>query len=385
MYKHVLSIVLAVVLLTACMSVSAAEKENIAGNELGLKILNASYNEKENIIVSPISLALALSMVSEGASGTTREELLSAIGSENGIIAEEVIEELRLNGLQVANAAFINEDVQLKDNYQSIIHQSYDGEFFDLTENAVKDINQWVDKHTNGLIQDFVSQVPKDTLLVLANAVAMDMEWVHKFKKTSTWEDVFHAPEKDNQIEFMHTSFNREEIEYAEISGTQVIKLPYRHSDMYMLVACPEQNGMEAFLAELSDKGMSLFEGLSPFQGRELELSLPKFDITAKSDLVPVLQKYGVNKMFTDEAELFDISDVPLKVSSVFQKARIQVDEEGTKAAAATAIMLDAMAAYMEPDEYVQMDVDRPFVVLIVDGRSGIICFAAVITNPAAK
>ena len=384
--KKVLACILSLLLATG--SVAFAETTPVKeydfcapGNYLGFQVLALMTNGKENCAISPISLALCLSMLGEGASDGTRDEIVKMIDIADCHEANTLKNALNASGLSIANAAFVSPEVEVKESYKGILKDYYDGEFFALGSDG-SNIQEWAKEKTNGLISDFNPTIDPSTLLVLTNAVAMDAKWAYKFKPESTYTDEFITPDGPVSVEFMHQTFE-DNIEYAETSGAQVLKLPYRDSGLYMLIAYPGEGGFDyPLLNDLVFKGLNAFKGLQPIEDAELVLSIPKFDITTSVSLKEFVDEAGIQKIFAADAEIFNIADRPLNVDDIIQETRIQMDEEGTKAASVTAMLLAAGCMMNTPKETIEMDVKAPFLVLVVDEATDVVCFAAIIAHP---
>jgi len=167
--------------------------------------------------------------------------------------------------------------------------------------------------------------------------------------------------------------------DYAEKDGMQIVRLPYSTGNLEMWIALPPENGMSQLLEILVNEGMFYLK--SDAEQREVILSLPKMDVSDDNTLADALKLLGIETAFTDGADFSGISDMPLQVDEILQKVRVQVDEHGTKAAAATAVMVK-FASLMLPQEPVEMNVDRPFAFVISDSETGSVCFAGVVENP---
>ena len=402
-------------LLVALMLTFSAVGFAAPGNKLGMEALRALYDGENNCFVSPVSLDLALALTAYGAQGDTKAEILAALEAEDTETAYRFIPALRQSGLKIANAAFVNDRIALREEFASGIRRDLDAGIFPL--DSAESIHEWVSEHTGGLID----KIPLDdnigqTALVLINAIAMDAKWEEPFDPYYTRKMDFRAPGGDTQVEmmrsFLYTDF------YAEIDGIRFLRLNYRDCRLYMLLALPDEGvGLSDVLDWLTEndpdairyepesaahiisaivernKGWSSelseseIEWLSQWYiGSdlwEISLRLPKFDITCDYDLTETLKAKGVTTAFTPKAQFPGISETPLMLMAVKQKLRVQVDEEGTRAAAVTWAELNDGAT--DPRyERVPVDFfcDRPFVMLIVDGESGAICFAGVVTDP---
>ncbi len=385
------------------------------GNRLGAKALHLLYDGQNNCFLSPVSLQFALWLVADGAEGETRDEILSALQTQKD--APSLMQALRRSGLRMANAAFASDRISLKESYLQDIRQRFEAEVFPLNDGGR--VNRWVREQTDGLIDDLPLTDPSQTALILINAVAMDARWEEPFDPAFTRPMPFQTPAGETQVPmlgaYLYTPY------YAEADGLRFLRLNYRDSGLYMLLALPETAGdVSAVLAwlESNDPGEIVYEPESaesivngivqqnidwgdPLSSEEIDwlyqwydgsdpwevsLRLPKLDVQCFCELTEALKALGVKKAFTDEAELSGLSDTPLMLASVRQKLRVQVDEEGTRAAAVT--WSDILATEPNPRYErvpVQFTCDSPFVMLIVDGDSGAICFAGVVANPAGE
>ena len=376
--KKILSILLCLALL-GCAALAepvAAEAAPAAGEKLGFELLKELYRGEGNVMLSPASLTMALGMAAEGAAGETLAAILTALGAEDaselsGVVPEEI---------KSANAAFAAPGLQLMEDYIERLNEAYGAEWFDLDAEVVEKVNAWVEKHTDGLIDQLLTEAPDPmTGLILINAIAMDAKWEKPFEAYNTIEDTFHATQGDVTVEMM---YQRDFFDYVEKDGVQIIRLPYADSALEMWIALPGEGvEMDNLMDALAAQGMDdLKEGAVE---REVDLFLPKFDLTTENSLSDALKALGLELPFGSDADFSGISGVPMRIDEILQKVRVQLDEEGTRAAAATAAIVACMAAIPE-EEPVEMRADRPFVFVIADAETGSVCFAGVVENPAA-
>lgn len=381
--KKILSILVCLAMLgCAALAEPAADGAPAVGERLGFALLKELYGEGGNRVISPASLTLALGMAAEGAAGETLAEILAALDAEDvselaGVVPEEIVS---------ANAAFVAPDLQLKPDYAARLEEGYGAERFEIDADVVEKVNAWVAEHTDDLIDKLLNDAPDpDAGLILVNAIAMDAKWARPFEPHNTVEDSFHAPEGDVTVEMM---YQRGSFDYVERDGVQIIRLPYasdaEEGGLEMWIALPSEGvsiGLEGVLDALAEGGMdSLREGAT---STEVDLFLPKMDISDENSLADALKALGVQAAFGDAADFSGISDVPMKIAQILQKIRVQLDEEGTKAAAATAIIMPCMAA-APVEQPPEVRVDRPFAFVIADSRTGSVCFAGVVENPVA-
>jgi len=354
------------------------------GTQLGFDVLAAMYAEGENSILSPLSLGYALSMAALGAQGDTRNEMLAMLECEDPAEIAAAGDMLEQAGLMAANAAFLTGDLLPKEAYAEALRDAFGAKWFENKGNMVERINAWVEDYTDGQIDRLLSEPLNDDIaLVLVNALAMQAKWRLPFDEYNSYAEPFHALGGEVEAEFMHQTAY---MTYGERDGVQLLRLDYVNHDyertgLHMLLALPEAGGIPGVLAGLQDEGLEYFTFREDVP--EVRLSMPKMDITVENSLVGPLRALGMQLAFSDTADFRGITDMPMWISSVIQKARVQVDEEGTKAAAATAIaMVEGAAAPGRKPEPIEMKLDRPFVFLIVEEASGSVCFTGVVENP---
>lgn len=354
-----------------------AETEVAApGERLGMEILSMLHVSGENTVLSPQSLTLALGMAAEGAQVDTLAALLDALDAESlDKIAAELPE-----GLKSANALFVKPGVDLHEEYLQRLNEGYAAERFEMDGNVKEKVNAWVSEHTDELIEEMLSDEPADDIaLLLLNAVAMDAKWASPFAAEATDKADFHTANGDVQADMMHqTNY----FDYAEKDGAQIIRLPYENGSLEMWIILPAEGGMAAMLETLATQECLNYLR-SDVQTREVVLSLPKFDIADEHSLSYALSLLGLESIFGADADFSGMSDVPLCMDELLQKARVQVDEDGTRAAAATMAAMRVMAM-QDPELPKEMNVDRPFAFVIADSESGAICFAGAVEDPTA-
>lgn len=345
------------------------------GEKLGMELLSMLHVSGENTVLSPQSLMLALGMAAEGAQGETLDEILAVLDVQDvSDISADKIE-----GIKDANAVFVAPELGLKPEYVEKLNERYGAEWFDMDGDVVAKVNAWVKEHTDELIEELLSEAPNaDIGMILVNALAMDADWAAPFAPEATTEETFYAPGGEVLVQMMHQT---EFFDYAEKDGMQIVRLPYSTGNLEMWIALPPEGGMHQLLEILANEGMFYLK--SDAENREVILSLPKMDISDDNTLADALKLLGVETAFADNADFYGISDTPLCVDEILQKVRVQVDEQGTKAAAATAMMVK-FTSLMRPEEPVEMNVNRPFMFVISDAETGSVCFAGAIENPSA-
>ena len=371
--------VISMLLICAMLLTAGAALAEAPGNQLGFDVLRALTDGTKNQVFSPVSLAYALGMALEGADGATEDEIEKALGTDD---LDDWIEhngsKLTAAGLKLANAAFITGEIQPDADYIEDLKKDFGAEWFEMSDNMADKINQWTKEHTDGLIEKLIDgELDPLSQLVLVNAVAMDAKWSSPFSSDETADGIFHAPDGDVTASMMHQTLYAD---YAETDEALILRLTYSDSGLSMLLALPKDGqSVTGVLDKLSEKGLSYFS--FPEEMTEVSLTMPKIDLSAKNTLNDALQALGVRTAFSDSADFSDITkSMPLQIAEVVQKARLVVDEDGTKAAAATEVEIRAMSA---PLPAVDFTLDRPFVAVIAEEETGTVCFASVIANPA--
>ncbi len=371
--------VISMLLICAMLLTAGAALAEAPGNQLGFDVLRALTDGTKNQVFSPVSLAYALGMALEGAEGATEDEIEKALGTDD---LDDWIEyngsKLTAAGLKLANAAFITGEIQPDADYIEDLKKDFGAEWFEMSDNMADKINQWTKEHTDGLIEKLIDgELDPLSQLVLVNAVAMDAKWSSPFSADETADGTFHAPDGDVTASMMHQTLYAD---YAETDEALILRLTYSDSGLSMLLALPKDGqSVTGVLDKLSEKGLPYFS--FPEEMTEVSLTMPKIDLSAKNTLNDALQALGVRTAFSDSADFSDITkSMSLQIAEVVQKARLVVDEDGTKAAAATEVGIRAMAA---PLPAVDFTLDRPFVAVIAEEETGTVCFASVIANPA--
>ena len=371
--------VISMLLICAMLLTAGAALAEAPGNQLGFDVLRALTDGTKNQVFSPVSLAYALGMALEGADGATEDEIEKALGTDD---LDDWIEhngsKLTAAGLKLANAAFITGEIQPDADYIEDLKKDFGAEWFEMSGDMADKINQWTKEHTDGLIEKLIDgELDPLSQLVLVNAVAMDAKWSSPFSADETADGIFHAPDGDVTASMMHQTLYAD---YAETDEALILRLTYSDSGLSMLLALPKDGqSVTGVLDKLSEKGLSYFS--FPEEMTEVSLTMPKIDLSAKNTLNDALQALGVRTAFSDSADFSDITkSMSLQIAEVVQKARLVVDEDGTKAAAATEGDIRAMSA---PPPAVDFTLARPFVAVLAGGASGTVCFASVIANPA--
>jgi len=356
-------------------------------------------SDNGNIFFSPYSLSSALEMVYEGARGMTALEMSSVLhlNADNIARRAEVATFIqKLNApdkpceLSVANALWAQDAFPFKKDYLSLIKNTYFAEarnmdFVRSPEPSRQTINAWVSEKTRDRINDLLphGSITADTSLVITNAVYFKGKWETPFKKENTKKDAFWiTPDKTVQTDMMTLEW--ESFNYMENDQVQILKLPYEGNDLSMIIILPRSKDIHGIERILTQAVLSKWqEGI---YSQKVDVVLPKFKFDAAYEMKNILTELGMKRAFdpgqADFSGVVDkVSGKNLLISGVYHKAWIDTNEEGTEAAAATAIVMSAMgrAVDIEPKVF---RADHPFIFLIQDDSTGHILFMGRVSDP---
>lgn len=361
-----------ILILALLIALPSTAMASAAGTALGFQVLEIRSQTETNALVSPYSLAALLLMAAEGAKGETLSALLQALGAqEPGPLAAAD------PTVQSANAAFVTPEITLDKAYADRLN-AYGAQVFSLDENAQQAVNAWVDAQTDGRIPALLDKAPDERMrLILINALALDAQWASPFQSYDTFDEPFTGADGEQTVPFLH---QENEFPYKDADGVQIVQLPYADSALSMYVLLPEENALPALLARLSAEGLDVLADLEPTQ---LSLALPKLRLDSAATLNEPLIAQGLALPFSEDADFSGMTGQnDLFIGEVSQKTYLILDEDGTRAAAATQTSMAAKSALIRSQP---MTVNRPFALVIADSATGTVYFAgAVSAIPAA-
>ncbi len=409
MKKKILSLILASAMLiftvltaVSCTAVSAVDLMNdLTPNEVAGKAVDDTFKssyydfaadifkasardtENANTLVSPLSIMIALAMTANGARGETLSQLEALLGGSlsiaqineylhsyiNSLPSEEKMKLAIANSIWFrdtesldVNEAFLQKNL---DYYGASIYKSA----FD--RKAVSDINSWVKKHTDGLIDKIIDgEISEDTMLYLINAVSFDAEWKSKFDAADTYNGKFTQKNGESaSVEFMNGTAEK----YIHTEDAVGFIKEYKNGKYSFAAVLPNNNDIDAYISGLDAGDISGL--LSSAESTTVGVKMPKFESEFETELGDTLKSLGAERAFIATGELdamgvYDGGD--LYVSRVIHKTVIKVDEKGTKAAAVTAVEVYAESAVMYG---YNVTLDRPFVYMIIDNEAGLPIF----------
>lgn len=370
----------------------------VATGAFGLDLMRAQPSG--NVVLSPDSVAAALAMTGAGSAGSTAAEIAGtlrlkgpsvfpAVGDLQRAIAAgqaaAAVGDPEPPTLEIANGLFLQRGLPFEPAFLSGAQQHFGAapETVDFTGDptgALDTINRWMNDHTKGLVPRILDSLPEEMALALANAVYLDADWQHPFKRRETRPGVFHKATGKTTVDFMHQTAR---LRYAAGRGFRAVALPYRSSTLSLLVVLPVRQRLGSLQHRLDGRGLARIEhGLS---ARSVILSLPRFHLNTEAELTGALKKLGMPTAFSEAADFSRITAaVPLKIAFVKHVADFTVDEEGTVAAAATVVGVVALSAPAIPRDAITFNANRPFLFFLRDDRTGAVLFAGRLTNPAS-
>jgi serpin B len=363
-----------------------------------LDLYSRLSSQKGNLFFSPNSISTALAMTYAGARGQTAEQMASVLhfGLDRQLISQglaAINKDLVGKGpepgyrLNVANSLWAQQGYPFKQeflhtletDYRAALHQV---DFQAETEAARRAINAWVEKETQDKIRDLIKpgMLNAASRLVLANAIYFKGDWVSAFSRKLTSDAPFHMSALDEvSVPMMH---QKRDFRYLEAPAFQILELPYRGDKLSMLLFLPRRiDGLAQLERELTGKNLSAW--LPKLHEQEVAVTMPRFKMTSEFDLGKVLGQMGMPLAFEPGQADFSGMDGErnLYISAVVHKAFVDVNEEGTEAAAATGVAVRALAA-RRPAVF---QADHPFLFLIRDRTYDNILFLGRITDPRSN
>lgn len=372
-----------------------------ASNAFAFDLYEKVRSKSGNLAFSPASITLALGMTWAGARGDTASEIqhvlhIAAASASYHEAAGRILAawndpEKKSYQLAVVNRLFGDAHFAFEPPFLKQMSEQYGAplekvDFRGAPSAQRARINAWVKGQTGGRIDELLPDESIDDLtrMVLVDAVYFRGQWKSAFPEYRTRPARFHlAGGKTKQVSMMARTLTAGT---AIVGGVKVLELPYRGDDLAMVIALPARaNGLPALEQRLSPQLFTRWvRGLQP---RKVDVSLPRFTIRhARLDLTAILKAMGIKTAFSDAADFTAMADPPaasdrLQLSSVFHEAFVKVDEQGTEAAAATAVQMRALGAM--PEHNLVFKADHPFLFAIRDRRSGTILFLGRVTDPA--
>ncbi|MFH0875557.1 MAG: serpin family protein [archaeon] len=368
--------------------------------------------EKGNIFYSPYSISAALAMTYEGAKGQTADEIKSvfdfpgnsALRPNFAAIYNNINKKNKPYKLNTGNALWAQQDYKFLDQYISAVENYYGGkaanlDFIKESEKSRQTINAFIEEQTNNRIKDLIPTGVLDSMtrLVITNAIYFKGSWELEFDKSDTREQDFKVTQSEIvKTQMMHMNPEKARFNYAELENLQILELPYKGGEISVLILLPKQG--EEYYPEtektivsdytLEDIDLSL-EKLNEYKSQMSEtglsaIYLPKFEFDTKYFMKETLSSLGMPTAFLGNADFSGMDGTKtLFISEVIHQAFVKVDEEGTQAAAATAVIMTKSSA--GPSQRKIFRADHPFIFIIQEKNTGNILFIGRVTDPNKK
>lgn len=366
-----------------------------AENEFGLELfqhVSQSETEYDNIMISPLSVSLALAMTYNGADGETKTAMEKTL-KVYGLTPEEInhsysdlVKALKSLDpkvlLEIANAIFYRNDFTVEDDFVSVNRKSYDAQVsaldFTNQQQALKTINGWVAAKTHDKIDKIITEIKPTHVMFLLNAIYFKGIWKTEFKKSETRKQAFYL-ENGSQVQVDMMQRN-DTLSYIANDSFSAVRLPYGKGNYNMYIFLPQQGKTLAQLSSMLniENWKTWMDAFGPAQ--KVELKIPRFKYRYEITMNDVLTDMGMGIAFTGMADFTGINrHGDLFIDYVKHKSFIEVNEEGTEAAAVTVVAIERLS--YTPDK-LQFVANRPFMYAITEEKTGAILFMGTVKDP---
>ena len=355
-----------------------------AASSFAAELFKDNYSKGKTTLVSPLSVLTALALVQNGAQGNTLAQLEQALG---GLDRDTLNAYMRAycdfltesDELKIANSVWTDSSAKAKRAFLQKAVDSYSAQLFSAhlsDPKTVESINSWVKKNTDGMIPKIIEKADRYAVMMLVNAIAFDAKWETPYKRSDIEKLKFTSYSgSKKKTDFMCSTENV----YLKDGGAVGFMKPYKNGRFAFAALLPDENtGIDDYVASLSgDKLMKIFS--SAKRGNEVNVKMPKFRAEYSAQLIDTLKKMGVKDAFDSKTADFSsiIENRDAYIATVVHKTFIEVDENGTRAAASTLVGADTMSL-MEP---YSVCLNRPFVYMIVDTETNLPLFIGVQTE----
>lgn len=341
-----------------------------------------SDNSKQNVVLSPFSIIVLLSMLAGSTDGNTREEILALISDTFDYDKEKeiirVLSELIESGgkLHSANAVCVKEKIgdTINEEYIEELQKNYSGELF-RSADMVRDVNNWIDEKTNGMIKDVVEESAEEMLACLINAIVFESKWSEEYEEDQIRDEKYHNADRTNKIVPMLHSTEWKYIAQELYTGFIKDYMGLNYSFMGLL---PRKKGTSQIHKCLRD--INFTEAFESADACDVDVTIPEFRYTSEYDISDYCVDMGIRQAFSMEADFSPMSSEWLKVEKILHSSRIELDRCGTKAAAVTVTEVFAGCAYNFWDRK-EVKLDRPFIFAIMHNETKLPVFVGVVNQ----
>lgn len=354
-------------------------------SDFSVKLFQQSLDEKQNTLVSPLSVLLALAMTANGAEENTLTQMEAVFGAPLDSLnlylqtyAAQLPQTEKCK-LSIANSIWLktDPDIKVKRDFLQTNADYYNASVYQAPFNTktLKQINEWVETNTDGMIDKILDEISRDAVMYLINALAFDAEWEEPYTDIQVREDIFTTTDgREQKVDFMYGS----EYQYLQDENAQGFIKYYNNRDYAFVALLPDENvSVAEYAAELN--GEKLNRILSQPQCVEVHTAIPKFESEYTLEMSQLLQKMGIVDAFDpDRADFSGMASWPadtnLYIDQVLHKTYISVNERGTRAGAVTAVAMNK-ATSIRPVEFKTVYLNRPFVYMLIDSRNNLPLF----------
>ena len=341
-------------------------------------------------VVSPLSVTYLMSMLANGADGETQQQILATLGWAGEGIQQPSLQDIndysrmliektaRLDKavtVEIANYVAVNKEFKLNSKFQKSVERDYKASVESLnftSPSTLKRINDWCNDRTHGMIPSIINELDPDAVSYLMNAIYFNGTWKDKFSKEETKQEMFRGYTRDIQyVDMMH---RHGEYFYADGDGYSAVSIPYGNGAFRMTVILPSEGSFLRDVMASMDGGK--FQALQRSMEKcNVDLKIPRFTTEVDLPLNDIISALGAPLIFSSQADFSQFARGDFYVSKMFQKAKIEVSEEGTKAAAVTAAIMMMSAVRPEKKRNVVFHADSPFAYIISENSTGSIYF----------
>ena len=357
-------------------------------NDFALDLLKATYkfDDKDNIFISPLSVSMALSMTLNGAKGATLDEMKEALRAKgysaneineyNKSLKKALLEVDNSTEIAIANSIWYRNSYTVKNDFITVNKDNYDAEIKAIdfnSPNAVTQINGWCAEHTKDKITEIIQEISSDEIMYLINAIYFKGIWKSRFDKKNTNKEDFFSENKSSsgKVDMMNQTGA---FDYFADDNCQYIRLPYGNKAFSMVVILPDEvKTVNDIISNLDSEQWN--NAMENMREHEVNLSFPRFKTECEYKMrKSILPEMGMITPFIGGlADFSGIMDISIYISQVIHKTFVEVNEEGTEAAAVTAVIMKGYS--MLPTKSINFKVNKPFVFAIRENSTGVILF----------
>lgn len=404
--KKLMALLLVMLALTACkddgevvymlpdkkpIQLSAEQKQmRDNNNEFAWRLFQTMQEQKGEVstVVSPISVTYLLGMLNAGAAGTTRDEITATLGFGSDPTAVNEYCKIMIEGapnvdpaatVKIANCINVNSamGISLLKQYVNNMKNYYSAQVEDLDftkSSTLEKINNWCSKNTDGMIPNILDELNPDAAMCLLNAIYFNADWTEKFDVNDTRNSSFTLP--DGSVVTRELMHRKAIAQGCESELCSMLRIPFGSGGYSMYVMLPAEGKTTGdLIRDMSQQELTDHLNAIDMTPHEVDILMPRFEIVSEIDLIKVLKPMGIKSAFTGSADFSNMSDRSLYVSMMKQKAKIEVNEDGAKAAAVTVAMIDPTSPGPQHYEKAEFHANRPFLYFILEESTRSIFF----------